>query len=300
MLLATHNGRRWLPDQLDSILAQEGVELRVIALDDASTDGTVDWLRKRMSHDARLVVLPSQGPAGGAAANFYRLILSAPGEQDELIAFADQDDIWVPGKLARHAALIAAGGFDGISSNVTSFTRDGKRTLIRKSFPQRDHDYLLESPGPGSTFLMTPRLVALAKDVLTSADGLATRVDYHDCLIYAIARARGWSWHIDDLPSVDYRQHSANVLGANVGLRPAVERWRLIRSQWHRNQAIIIAKVCLGIVDERLQGGLLRMHDLMVSRRFRDRWRLSTMAGQLRRRPRDRWIIGLLIAVGAW
>jgi rhamnosyltransferase len=300
VLLATRNGRRWLPEQLESILSQDGVAVRVIALDDESTDGTHEWLIETAKADSRLTVLPRRGASGSAAANFYRLLLAAETDDDELVAFADQDDLWRPGKLARHAALLAAGGHDGVSSNVSSFTPDGARTLIRKDFPQRDYDYLLESPGPGSTFLMTRRLVDLTRAALTSSDGLAPKVDYHDWIIYALARAHGWSWHIDSEPTVDYRQHDKNAMGANVGARSAVSRLGLIREHWHRHQATLLARIGLTVADADTRPGLERMLQLFSTPGIRTRLALSRRAGQLRRRPRDQTIIAMLVAVGIW
>ena len=142
----------------------------------------------------------------------------------ELVAFADQDDIWQPHKLARHAAILET-GVDGVSSSVMSFTAAGARSLIKKDYPQRQFDYLLESPGPGCSFLITPRLLALTAHVLDTSED-ARAVDFHDSLIYAVARGHGWRWHIDGYPSVDYRQHESNVMGANVGLGAARERLR--------------------------------------------------------------------------
>jgi rhamnosyltransferase len=300
VLLATHNGRRWLPQQLDSILDQAGVAVRVFALDDASTDGTAEWLAERAATEPRLTVLPSQGRAGSAAANFYRLLVSAPVDDNELVTFADQDDIWLPGKLARHARLAREEGYDGVSSNVTSFTPSGTRTLIRKSFPQREYDYLLESPGPGSTFLMSLRLVELVRELLADEGGVARSVDYHDWLVYAVARARGWSWHIDETPSVDYRQHDDNAMGANVGARSAASRLRLIREHWHRNQAALLARIGVGVAGDSTRMGLERMLELLTARGIRARWALARQSGQLRRRRRDQWIIALLIATGVW
>ena len=295
MLLATHNGRRWLPEQLDSILSQQGVEVRVVAMDDGSTDGTTEWLAQTAATEPRVSVLQGEGRGGSAARNFYRLIRSAEIADDELVAFADQDDLWMPGKLARHAALIASRNLDGVSSNVTSFTPDGRRTLIRKSFPQREYDYLLESPGPGSTFLMTPRLIALAQQQLA---GIAATADYHDWLIYALARASGWGWHIDDESTVDYRQHDDNAMGANVGTRSAVSRLSLIRKHWHRGQAILLARVGREIAPPAIRNGLDELLGLLEGRG--GRLKLSRRSGQLRRRPRDQRIIGLLIMLGIW
>jgi len=170
---------------------------------------------------------------------------------------------------------------------------------VRKSYPQRRFDYLTESPGPGSTFLMTRSLVKVVREVL-AADPLAPTAEYHDSLIYAVARARGLSWHIDTVSSVDYRQHDSNVMGSNVGLGSALTRLRLIRRKWHRGQAILHATVGLSVAPPAIRTDLERMLGLMSSRRIRDRFALALAAGGLRRRPRDRWVIGVLIALGVW
>jgi rhamnosyltransferase len=300
VLLATYNGRRWLPEQVESILSQDGVDVRIIALDDGSSDGTVEWLRDFSRTDPRVSVLELDGRAGSAGANFYRLVSNADLASDELVAFSDQDDIWVAGKLARHARLIAERGVDAVSSDVTSFTPNGTRTLVRKAFPQREYDYLMESPGPGSTFLMTPRLFALARDVLVDPAGPAHSVDFHDSLIYAIGRARGWSWCIDEVSSVDYRQHGENVMGANVGLASAFERLRLIRTHWLRNHSALLTRVAIGVAPPETRPELERILGLLTGRGVRSRWALAQLAGKLRRRPRDQRIIALLIAIGIW
>lgn len=58
--VATWNGRRWLPGLLDSILAQTSTGYELLVVDDASTDGSVDYLRQRLDGDERahITVLP--------------------------------------------------------------------------------------------------------------------------------------------------------------------------------------------------------------------------------------------------
>lgn len=197
--------------------------MRVVALDDESSDGTRDWLVERAAHEPRLTVLPSMGPSGRSAADFYRLIALVEPPADGYLAFSDQDDIWLPGKLARHVELLRSGGHDGISSSVTAFSSSGERTVIRKDYPQRRFDYLTESPGPGCSFLLSPRLAALVAAQLAGDDSPARATEYHDSLIYALARGRGWSWHIDGVPSLDYRQHDSNVMGANTRPQSGVD-----------------------------------------------------------------------------
>ncbi|MGV8884442.1 MAG: glycosyltransferase [Microbacteriaceae bacterium] len=299
VLLATHNGARWLDEQLDTILAQEGVEVRVIALDDASTDDTVALLQSRATIDARVRVLSFDNAAGGAAANFYRLLRAVDLTDAGLIAFADQDDIWLPGKLARHAGFIAA-GCDGVSSDVTAFSADGPRSLVRKSYPQRRFDFLFESPGPGCTFLMSNRLATLAQQQLADLSSEASRTDFHDWLLYVLCRARGWEWRIDDLPTVDYRQHGSNAMGANVGAASAKRRLRLIRNRWHRGEATLLARAGLAVATDATRPDLTEMLALFEHTGVAARLGLLRRAGQLRRRGRDRAIIGTLVALGIW
>lgn len=300
VLLATWNGLEWLPEQLESILAQRDVTVRVIALDDESTDGTREWLVDRAASDERLTVLPAMGRSGGSAANFYRLIRLAVPELEGYLAFSDQDDVWHDGKLAKHVRILETGGHDAVSSSVTAFTPQGRRTLIRKDFPQREFDYLTESPGPGSTFVLSPRLARLVTEQLDDPLSPASRAEFHDSLIYAIARGRGWSWHIDGEPSLDYRQHESNVMGSNVGAASALARLKLIREHWHRNEAILHAQVALRLAEGERRAALELMLTLFESRGIGARVSLARRAGTMRRRPRDRWIIGLLIAIGIW
>lgn len=294
VLMATYNGMPWVPEQVASILAQERVDVTLVVSDDSSTDGTREWLAGL--GDARLRVLPTIEPSGSAARNFFRLLRDVDVADNEYVALADQDDTWSPDKLATAVTGLAAHDADGWSCDVMAFFPDGHEALIRKSFPQRAWDYLFEGPGPGSTFLMTPRLVRLVKDSL-AANPQALNAD-HDWLIYAVCRARGWRWHIDAAPRLRYRQHGDNVMGANAGIGAARQRLRLIRSHWHRNQAKALAEIALTI-----DGGdpaLAYMRQLLADTGLRARLALARRASSLRRRPRDQWILGALIAGGIW
>ena len=46
ILMATYNGERWLPEQLDSIRNQQQVDVRIAVSDDKSTDGTLKVLEE--------------------------------------------------------------------------------------------------------------------------------------------------------------------------------------------------------------------------------------------------------------
>jgi glycosyltransferase involved in cell wall biosynthesis len=87
---------------LRSILAQRDVDARLVIVDDASTDGTSELLR-RLEGDRVKVIrhLEAVGPAIGRNHG-------AAAADTDLIAFCDDDDIWAPTKLARQVAAMAA------------------------------------------------------------------------------------------------------------------------------------------------------------------------------------------------
>jgi rhamnosyltransferase len=299
VLLATFNGARFLREQMDSILRQEGVDVRIVASDDGSTDGTTEMLSEYAAADPRVRVLPSVAPTGRSAANFARLLRDAPGAPEELVAFADQDDVWRPGKLARQARIIADGA-GGVSSDVLAFDASGATHLIRKAFPQREFDYLCESPGPGSTFLLTAELAQQCRAVLADPAGPAARMDYHDWLIYGVCRALGRRWVILDEPTLDYRQHDDNVMGANAGWRPRLQRLRLAASHWHRGQARLMCEVALAVAPDPQQVRLRGIQQLFTDTGPRARIALARRAGQLRRRPRDAAVLAAMVLGGLW
>jgi len=98
------NGIRTLRRALDSVLAQTvDVEVTMFALDDGSTDGSVDLLADLAREIPALRV--EINPANlGVSASRNRAIAST---SEPLIAFLDQDDEWLPDKLERQLAVLA-------------------------------------------------------------------------------------------------------------------------------------------------------------------------------------------------
>ncbi|MFC7431114.1 MULTISPECIES: glycosyltransferase [unclassified Agrococcus] len=295
MLLATHDGAAFLDEQLDSILAQQGVAVTVFVSDDGSTDGTATMLEQRAASDARLVLLPA-GRFGSSWANFYRLLRDVDGDGFDAVAMSDQDDVWMPGRLATQVAALADA--DAVSSDVEAFDEHGRRRLIRKSQPLRALDHVFESAGPGSTFVLSPAAVGLVRDVL-DADPVASTVEAHDWLVYAVVRSAGMRWRILDQSLVAYRQHGANVLGANVGVRARIDRSGRILRGWYREQVGRVAEVSARVAAPAERAELETLARAVRGSRI-DRMRLATRAGAFRRRRRDAVALGLLMAVGAF
>jgi glycosyltransferase involved in cell wall biosynthesis len=95
VIVPTRNRCDLLPTTLRSALAQRDVDLEIVVVDDASTDGTPDAVRALGDPRVRLV---GQAARGGVSAARNRGIAEATGAW---IAFLDDDDLWSPEKLAR-------------------------------------------------------------------------------------------------------------------------------------------------------------------------------------------------------
>ena len=243
VLLATYNGGKWLDEQLRSIFEQSGVKVSVIVSDDRSTDSTTNIVQSWSGH-APLILMPGATERFGSAhRNFLRLIREAPLGDAEYVALADQDDIWLPDKLARAVHCLRTLPADAYSSDVIAFWSDGRRRFIRKSQPQRSHDYLFGSPGPGCTFVMPRAVFDRMRSWVAAEFDHMQGIWVHDWLIYAYARAQGLRWHIDDRPNLLYRQHGRNEIGVNDGWRAALSRLRHVRSGAYRSDILAIAEV---------------------------------------------------------
>jgi rhamnosyltransferase len=284
VLLATHNGGAFIFKQCDSFSKQIGVDVSLVISDDSSTDNTLEIISTSLS--APPITL-SQTRQASAAQNFFRLFRDSDFSNAQYVALSDQDDIWQQDKLSHAVRKIQENNVDAYSSNVTAFWPNGKQRLINKAQPQKQFDYMFESAGPGCTFVMTKKLALAVQKFLIENQQGCTQVALHDWFIYAFARSRGYKWFIDPTSHMLYRQHSANVVGANVGVKAKLARWKKLREGWLIKQALLIAEI-LGYTEAWPIKKLKRYC-------FLDRLILILNIKKLRRRLRDRIALALFL-----
>jgi len=102
VVLPTFNGRDRIAAAIESVLSQDHEQLEVLVIDDASTDDTHEVVRR--IGDPRLRLLRMEANAGPYVARD----LAITEARGKLIAFIDDDDVWLPGKLRRQVALLTA------------------------------------------------------------------------------------------------------------------------------------------------------------------------------------------------
>ena len=242
VLLAAYNGEKWIANQLDSIWSQEFVTVDVFISLDISTDSTLAFLQILEEKHHNLFLLPYGERFGGAAKNFYRLIKDVDVSGYDYVAFADQDDIWLPGKLYRGIGAMQSSESTACSSDVMAFWASGQTKLIKKSYQQKDFDFIFESAGPGCTYIFATTEFIGFQDFVISNWGSVVEIEFHDWLAYAYFRSRDYKWIIDDLPMMLYRQHDSNQFGANSSFTAYLFRLNLIFNGWYSDQ---VRNICL-------------------------------------------------------
>jgi len=226
ILLAAFNGEQFITQQLKSLLYQTIQPNKIAVNIDQSSDKTESIVKEFAKTNPEIQILNFNKRFGSAATNFIDLLKNTDLKSFEYIALSDQDDLWKEDKLEKAIHKLEQ-GYDGYSSNVEAFWKGGRKKVLVKNQPQQKLDHLFESAGPGCTFVLTKRLALSLQEFLKG--GQFDQLDnYHDWLIYAYARSNVFKWHIDSYPGVEYRQHNANVFGANVGIRAFISRIRRV------------------------------------------------------------------------
>lgn len=222
ILLSTYNGERFLAAQLESLLAQTFEEWTLYWRDDGSADNSIALVEEfsRTAGQGRCVRV-QLSDAHLQARGSYLALLGAVHERlgpADLVAFADQDDIWLPEKLRRGVDALRAHGHDAPAMYCArQWLVDEELRPIGISHPVRRPTgfpaALTQNVTTGCTVLLNRRAVGL---VAASQPPAATM---HDWWCYIIVTGAGGRLLADDTPTVQYRQHGRNMIGSHHTLR---------------------------------------------------------------------------------
>ena len=293
VLLASYNGVKYIKEQIDSILNQKEVDVTIFISDDLSTDKTIEYLQDIYKDFKNIVYLPSGSKFGGAGKNFFRLIRDVDFSSFDFISFVDQDDIWYEDKLIRAIKTIEDKQLDAYSSNVLAFWEDGKEMIINKSSSQARYDYLFEAAGPGCTYVLKKDLAIFLQKFICDNWEDVNKVELHDWFIYAFARENNYKWHIDEKPSMRYRQHTSNQVGANDGLKAKLKRLKKVFSSWYREEIIKIIKVL------RLENKY-KFSKYILNKSYINNLLLLKYSFEFRRNKKEKLFLSLLILLGVF
>jgi glycosyltransferase involved in cell wall biosynthesis len=218
ILMATYNGKKYIEEQLESIIRQEGTEIILTVRDDGSTDGTARIVNEYAEKYPQLIRLISDGEATGSAkANFLRLIYQAAGDY---VMFADQDDVWdrdkvektldymmrLEKKYGKDTPLLVHTDLRVVDENLNEIA-PSFFDLMRLPKKKGLNDLLIQNSVVGCTVMINRKLLNMAKQALTTEHVLM-----HDHFLALVAAAYGHLGYADITP-VAYRQHTGNQVG---------------------------------------------------------------------------------------
>jgi glycosyltransferase involved in cell wall biosynthesis len=218
--LATFNGERHLAEQLASLRAQTWSPLEIVAVDDASTDGSWQMLQQAARQDARLRILRNERNLGSAAA-FERAMSMCVGDY---IAPCDQDDVWHADKLQTLYAAID--GHTLAYADSALIDESGAPLGLRLS----DRFGMAQGSDPlAFTFWnsVSGHAMLFRRELLR--DALPLRGSrFHDWWLAFVAASTGSIVYVPRL-LVDYRQHARSQ--TDIAGRRRGERKRRTRAQ---------------------------------------------------------------------
>jgi Glycosyl transferase family 2 len=261
-VVTTYNYARFLPDAVDSILAQSYPNLEIVVIDDGSTDDTANVARRYAERGVRYVHRPHGG--AGRARNAGLEVTTAP-----LVAFLDADDAWLPDRvaagvahLARHPELALAAGHafacdEGLvpTAVVPAATRETGRML----------DQLLVD-----NIVLNPSSVLVRRAALEAAGGFS-EIPFGEDWDTWIEIARRFPIGFIGRPLALVRRHSGSVSPARQRVRldahgAIVDRHlRAYRPAWKR---AVIRRRAASMAHFHAGLGTAHNGDTRVARRY--------------------------------
>ena len=183
--IPTYNGEKYIRHQLDSILSQMGVDDEVVISDDSSTDRTIEIIKE--FRDSRIILIEGCS-FRSPVLNLENTLKFAKGDY---IFLADQDDVWLPGKVGITLERLLE--YDVVVCN--GFVVDQDEKVIQPSY----FDWKGSRPGFFIHLAKNAYLghsMAFNRKVLNSVLPFPRHIVMQDLWIGLIGKYVGWVYFI--------------------------------------------------------------------------------------------------------
>ncbi len=243
VLMSTYNGEKYLNEQIDSILAQDGVDVILYIRDDGSSDRTAEIIKDYCNRYNNINF--AQGENLGVGNSFMQLVYDS-GDEHDYYAFADQDDIWLSEKIKMAVEKIKVNKrYSLYCSNQTLTDKKGIEIgmryskIINPSYLQ----ILCNNGVTGCTMVWNKALQYLLLEDKRRPSKELLKKRIHDVWVAMVASVAGQIYY-DERSFILYRQHENNVVGVGKG-RLYKEWWKKIKNEEFRNGRSVLAREIL-------------------------------------------------------
>ena len=212
VLMSLYNGSSYLKEQIDSIINQKDVNVKLIIRNDGSSDNSVEIINEYMKTNNNIVLINDNNI--GLARSFMNLVYYAKLDYD-YYCFANQDDVWMDNKLISGINLIKNKNNPTLyASNQTLVDENLKLIDIRyKKDPDVSYKQIISNNLiAGCTFVWNKQLQSLLIDENRKPSDELLKKRIHDVWVASVASTCGEIVY-DKNSYINYRQHSNNVVG---------------------------------------------------------------------------------------
>lgn len=236
ILLSSYNGEKYIREQINSILAQQGVAIELVIRDDGSTDGTIDIIH---SFGERIKLI--RGNNIGCEQSFAELLKYESNA--DYYAYSDQDDYWLSEKVITEIEAICNINGPALAAcnlflcdeylNIQGTVYSDQ--MIENNRIRMKDDFLCNMHG--CVLLWNRKLHNKLQN------SIPDRMISHDGWVNCVANAIGTTVIINE-PLIKYRIHGGNVAGhASSIIERAKKGVRIYLGKKHPHREVLAAQV---------------------------------------------------------
>jgi len=259
ILLATYNGERYLDELMRSLLAQTHCDFVVIARDDCSNDQTPTILsRWSTAYPDKVFLLSDKRGRLGSLRSFSLLMEECASPY---FALCDQDDVWLPEKVAlcfremraleetcgKAMPILVHSDLTVVDQNLREISASFfKRIRVNPTRAGQLDQLIINNMVAGCSSMGNQALLELACPI-------PDEVPYHDWWLALLAASCGVLRTMAQ-PTLLYRQHGGNQIGAQIQVRLDVLRKLRLAI---RSPRVLTAKITRGMLRSQSQASVL-------------------------------------------
>lgn len=236
ILLSTYNGEKYICEQIDSLLNQKNVDVRILIRDDGSKDSTVSLIESY--EDERITYYV--GNNLGVVGSYMELLEKAP--DSDYYAFCDQDDYWLDNKLEKAVGKLKdIGNPISLYCSSNTLVNEEQEPLANNSKSGNTITYggiLLKCCSIGCTYVFSKEALQYIR-----RKAINTKVMMHDAWVLRVIASVGEVVYDND-SYILYRQHDGNVVGStNSKIGKWKGRIKRIRTFTNKNRGNAISEL---------------------------------------------------------
>ncbi|HEY6139044.1 MAG TPA: glycosyltransferase family 2 protein, partial [Thermoanaerobaculia bacterium] len=259
VIIPAYNYARFLPDAVDSVLAQTWSDWECVIVDDGSTDDTAAVARQYVERDRRVRYVRQENAGLAAARN-----TGLQNTTGEFVQFLDADDRLAPNKLRLHAEFLGAHPeTDVVYSEVGFFRTESPQEWRPSLYGKLSHSIMARVHGAEEArrklqhYNIMPVLAAMIRRSVVGRAG-AFDEDAPSCEDWGLwirAAAAGCRFDFCDAaaPVAAVRAHGTSMsrdpARMTRGLIAIAKAFRASPLRWPGDELPLIYEVALGYDD---------------------------------------------------